>query len=300
MNNTLNTKNLNIKKGELMVIEYILDPISAETKPSKMFIYGFLYASIGLLLGYWIFYEQNSLIMVFLTTMAVIPLMYNIIKIEEKKDLLELKERTLLKEHNKALLVFLFYFLGATLAFGFFYLILPEKHASTVFKIQIDTVMNIRSNVTGQAYNSFKLFTSILANNIKVLAFCILFSFLYGIGAIFILTWNASVIGFAIGETIKKSIYQIGEKLHITTLPYYLNSFSYGLLRYSIHGIPEIFAYVIAGLAGGIISTAAIRHDFGTKKYVNIILDSSILILLSIILIVVAAWLEVYVTPLFF
>ncbi|MEM2138743.1 MAG: hypothetical protein QXM96_01165, partial [Candidatus Woesearchaeota archaeon] len=62
----------------------------------------------------------------------------------------------------------------------------------------------------------------------------------------------------------------------------------------------EILAYLVAGLAGGIISTAVIRHDFGTSKYVNIIMDSSVLLIGSLLLLVFAAWLEVYVTPLFF
>ncbi|MEM2131132.1 MAG: stage II sporulation protein M [Candidatus Woesearchaeota archaeon] len=283
-----------------MVLEYITDPISAETKPSKMFFFGFIYAILGLFLGYWVFYEHNSLIMVFLSTMAVIPIIYNIIKIEEKKDLLDLNEKNLLKEHSKAISVFMYYFLGTTIAFAFMYIILPEKDATNVFKIQIDTILSIRSSVTGQAINSFKIFSSILANNVKVLAFCVLFSFLYGIGAIFILTWNASVIGFAIGDTIKTGIYQIGKQLHITTMPEYLSVISYGLLKYSIHGIPEILAYLVAGLAGGIISSAVIRHDFGTSKYVNIIMDSSVLLIGSLLLLVFAAWLEVYVTPLFF
>ena len=70
-----------------------------------------------------------------------------------------------------------------------------------------------------------------------------------------------------------------------------------GLFRYAPHGIPEILAYFVAGLAGGIISTAAIRHDFGTKKYINIIMDSAVLLLLSLFLLVISAWLEVYITP---
>ncbi len=283
-----------------MVLEYLVNPLKAETHPSILLIHGFIYASLGLVLGNWIFNEHASLIMVFLTTMAVIPLVYNIIKTEEKKDLLDINEKNLLKEHSKALSVFMYYFFGATLAFAFWYSVLPEKETANLFKVQIDTVVSIRSKVTGNAYESFKVFSYILANNLRVLTFCVLFSFLYGIGSIFILTWNASVIGFAIGDTIKTGLYQISQTLNFTSSPSYIHAISYGLLRYSLHGIPEILAYFVAGLAGGIISTAAIRHDFGTKKYVNIILDSSVLLLGSLIIIIIAAWLEVYVTPLFF
>ena len=133
-----------------------------------------------------------------------------------------------------------------------------------------------------------------------MLIFCVLFSFIYGVGAVFILTWNASVIGVAIGDTIKSGISQIGELLHISSSHRYAGVVTYGLMRYTIHGVPEILAYFVAGLAGGIISSAVIRHDFGTKKYEKIILDSSLLLLGSLILVVVAAFLEVYVTPILF
>ena len=166
--------------------------------------------------------------------------------------------------------------------------------------MQTQTIIQIRSSVTGNAYETFRVFSDILANNLKVLIFCVLFSFLYGVGALFILTWNASVIGVAIGDTIRSGIYQLGQELNFNAGVQYLSVISYGLLRYSIHGIPEILSYFVAGLAGGIISVAAIRHDFGTKRFEKIVLDSSVLIILSLALVVGAAFLEVYVTPVFF
>jgi uncharacterized membrane protein SpoIIM required for sporulation len=72
------------------------------------------------------------------------------------------------------------------------------------------------------------------------------------------------------------------------------------LFKYFIHGIPEILSYFVAGLAGGIISIAVIRHDYGTKKFEHIILDSADLFLLAIGLVLLAAVLEVWVTPLIF
>jgi uncharacterized membrane protein SpoIIM required for sporulation len=131
--------------------------------------------------------------------------------------------------------------------------------------------------------------------------FCILFSFIYGSGAIFILAWNASVIGTAIGNFVRTglaaSAAAIGAGFGIT---HYLQVISLGLFKYSIHGIPEILAYFTAGLAGGIISVAVIRHDMKTRKFEHILLDSADLLIISIVLLVVAAFLEVYVTPVVF
>jgi uncharacterized membrane protein SpoIIM required for sporulation len=283
-----------------MVLESLVSGLNAESKPSIMFVHGFIYASLGMFLGIWIFNEQSSLIMVFLTTMAALPLIYNITNIEEKKDLGNMNESNLLKEHSRALEVFMFYFFGATIAFAFWYIILPSKFINNTFSVQTQTIAQIRSGVTGNASSNFRIFSSILSNNLKVLIFCILFSFIYGVGAIFILTWNASVIGTAIGNFIRTELYMISSTVNINLAASYFNIISAGLLRYSLHGIPEILSYFIAGLAGGIISTAATRHDFGTQKYINIIMDSSVLLLLSLFLVVIAAFLEVYITPIFF
>ncbi len=283
-----------------MVLESLINPLKAENHPSVMFLHGFLYACLGFFLGIWVFNEHSSLIMVFLTTMAAMPLIYNIIKVEEKKDLTIENERHLIKEHERALMVFLNYFLGATLAFAFLYVIMPQETLLKAFQVQTNTITSLRSNVTGNASQLGRIFFEILSNNLKVLIFCVLFSFIYGVGAAFILTWNASVIGAAIGETIKTGLSQIGEVFHIFTSHHYVGIIGYGIFRYSIHGIPEILSYFVAGLAGSIISSAAIRHDFGTKKYERIILDSSVLLLGSLILVVIAAFLEVYVTPALF
>lgn len=287
-------------KNKVMVLEGLISPIKAETHPKVLLIYGFLYGIIGALLSMWIFSEYASLIMVFLTTMASITLIYNIIRLEEKKDLSDLEEKNLLKEHSKALRVFMNYFIGATLAFALLYVMMPSSTNSTLFKVQTDTLIGIRGHVVGDATSLGKIFWDILSNNLKVLIFCVLFSFIYGLGAVFILTWNASVIGVAIGDTIKTGILEIGRELSLGTSVHYASIISYGLLRYYLHGVVEILAYFVAALAGGIISIAVIRHDFGTKKYEKILLDSSTLLIISLVMIFVAAVLEVYVTPLIF
>jgi uncharacterized membrane protein SpoIIM required for sporulation len=281
-----------------MVLEGLISPIKAETHPMIVFFHGFLYASVALFLSLWVFPDHTSLIMVFLTTMAAMPLIYSIIKIEEKKDLSLLPEKNILKEHSKALRVFLNYFIGATLAYALWYTIIANP--TETFKVQTDTLIGLRGHVTGNAYSLGKVFWDILSNNLKVLIFCVLFSFIYGLGSLFILTWNASVIGVAIGDTIRSGIMELGKEFSFASGGQYVSIITYGLFRYYLHGIVEIGAYFVAGLAGGIISVAVIRHDFGTKKYEKILMDSSMLILLSLVLVVLAAVLEVYVTPLLF
>jgi len=119
-------------------------------------------------------------------------------------------------------------------------------------------------------------------------------------GAIFILTWNASVIGTAMGNFIRSNLAYYSNLVGFEKVTQYFQIISIGLLKYIIHGLPEILAYFVAGLAGGIISVAVIRHDFGTRKFEHILLDSADLLLLSIFILFLAGLLEVYVTPAIF
>jgi len=284
-----------------MVLESFLNPFTAENKPWEMFFVGFIYATVGLFLGLWIFEKQASLIAVFLTVMASLPIIYRTIKLEEKKDTLILKESRLLKEHAKAASVFMFLFLGVTLSFVTWYVFLPQATVANVFSVQTDTITQINAAASSsQAALQGSLFSKIFLNNIRVLTFCILFSFIYGSGAIFILTWNASVIAAAIGMFIRNNLSQVANDVGFSQLAGYFAVVAQGTGRYLFHGIPEILAYFVAALAGGIIGFAIIKKDYKTDKFERILLDSSDLLLISIAILFVAALLEVYVTPLIF
>jgi hypothetical protein len=66
----------------------------------------------------------------------------------------------------------------------------------------------------------------------------------------FILTWNASVIGAAIGNFIRTEISRYAGSLGFAKAAAYFQIISLGLLKYAIHGIPEILAYFTAAGRG--------------------------------------------------
>ena len=250
-----------------MVLESLINPWMAEKKPYELLVFGLVYTTIAIFASMWVFREYSSMLMVFLTVMAVIPLLYKTFKLEEEKDRVIEKETTLLKEHSKVLAFLLFLFVGITLAFAVWYVFLPSETVQVVFSSQINTISAINNKISGNFLQSMDLFKKILFNNIKVLVFCILFAFFYGVGAIFILTWNASVIGAAIGNFVRVNISKYVGATGLVKAATYFHVFSLGILRYAIHGIPEIAAYFIGGIAGAIISFAVINHDFRTKAF---------------------------------
>ena len=161
---------------------------------------------------------------------------------------------------------------------------------SSCWRLANASMLHANQQVTGNVISGGMLL-KIFLNNIRVLIFCLLFSFFYGVGAIFILSWNASVIGVAIGNFIRTNVSKYLAYFSIVPL---------AIVRYMTHGILEIGAYFVAGLAGGIISVAIIKHDLGTKNFEHVLLDSVDLILVSVLLLVIAALVEVFITPLLF
>jgi len=282
-----------------MVLESLINPARAEKHPIMIFLLGLAYGTLAIFLSLWIFEEQSSMVMVFLTTMAALPLMYHTLRFEEQKNFVAKPRSSMLREHAPAIMFFMMLFLGIAVAFTFWYITLPTDVASSLFRVQSQTISNLNQHVTGNLTQT-TLLSKIFLNNVKVMIFCILFSFLYGSGAIFILAWNASVIGAAAGNFIRSHMAKFAGTagLHKVGAYFYVSSLS--ILRYAIHGIPEILAYVIGGLAGGILSMAIVKHDFGTKNFERVLLDVSDLVLLSVLILFIAAVLEVFVTPALF
>ncbi|MFH1064341.1 MAG: stage II sporulation protein M [Candidatus Woesearchaeota archaeon] len=275
-----------------MVLESLLDPKKAEERPWELFFLGVAYASFALVLSLWVFKGYASIVMVSLTAICSVPLIYNIIKKEAEKDESKHTEFWLMKEHGKAVTAFTFLFLGFVAAFLIWFIILPSTTVQSIFEAQIATISHITATPTGSVVNAGAI-GGLLLNNMKILIFCFLFSFFFGAGAIFILTWNASVVATAIGAFVRNNVLSHAGG----SIAAYSQLISLGILKYMTHGVFEIVAYFIGALAGGIFSVAVIRHDFKTSQFRKTLLDSIDIFLIAAALLVVAAGVEVFVTP---
>ncbi len=279
-----------------MVLESLFNPFMLKKRPWEVFIAGFVYAIVGLMLSYFVFREIAGILMVFLIVIATIPLLYTTIKNEEELDLKCDQEWVLLKEHTKVIIFLIFMFFGITAALVLSYVFLPQPVVQTVFKFQEQAIVNVNNNVQGGVVQ-FTYFVRIFINNLKVLFFCLVFSLLYGTGAIFILTWNASVIAAAMGNLIKMELAKTASLVGFTSISAYFSVATFSFFRYMTHGIFEIGAYFVAGLAAGIISIALIKHNLQDNR---VLTDSLNLIFISLGMLILAALIEVYVTPFFF
>jgi len=286
------------------MLEMLVNPAKAEKRPWEMFFVGAFYATMSLILTKWIFSgdpvlsKYTGILVVTFCVMFSIPFMYFAIKNEEEKDLEVVGFYNLLKEHSKALTYFMFLFFGFIVAFSFWYISFSDGNQN--FRAQIETYCMINRpahfdqcvqdygvktvSKTTMFLTAQEKIVNIFANNIYVLIFTLVFSLIFGAGAIFILAWNASVISAAIG---------IFSDSNLANLPL-------GIARYMIHGVPEILAYFTGALAGGIVSIAVIKHDVHSEKFWTILQDSLNLIILSVVILFAAALIEVFITPVLF
>lgn len=279
-----------------MVLESLFNPFMVKKKPWEMFLAGFAFSVIGLLLSYFVFRDSAGLLMVFLIVIATLPMLYTTIKNEEELDLKINSELRLLKEHTKVLAFLMFWFLGITVALSLAYILLPAEMTTTIFSFQHQAIGKVNASIQGNVVKS-DLFVRVFLNNLKVIFFCIIFSFLYGAGGIFILSWNASVVAAAIGNLFKTEIASIASAVGFSSISAYFGVATFSFFRYMTHGLLEMFAYFTAGLAGGIISIALIKHNLENDK---VLVDALDLILISLGILLVAGLVEVYITPLIF
>lgn len=267
------------------MFESILSFEEVEKKPWLMLVWAVVLASIAILIAAQISYRVPiagtwlDLSGIFAVLFAIIPSAYYITHWIKKEERLE--ERIILKSHKNSfwdrhlnyLMVFGLFFIGITLAFSAWAFVLNEDF----FEVQGSKIGQIQGRVTGDlTHGDFGSFTSVLSNNVQVMVFAFLFSLFFGAGAVFILVWNASILGVYISQLSR----------HVLEIPWW------GMF-FVPHGVFEIGGYVFAGLAGGIISAAIIRKN--DRKVLRIIVFDAVKILaVAVAMIVVGAGIEVY------
>jgi len=257
-----------------MVLERLVNVRTALKQPFWVFILGGVISSICLAISFFVFQTSIGLLSNFLITFAIMPFMLDFIRYEGSKmdqKTKELEKMNIFQRHRSVLLVYTAFFAGMLLAQSIIYFMVPESWSQKLFEDQINQIKIIRGSV---AFGG--TFESIVLNNLGVLFLSFIFSFLFGAGAIFILSWNASVLSAAIGMTAKS----IGG----------FKAIPLAVLGFFPHGSLEILAYFVGGIAGGLVSLAFTKRN--TQKFNFIIIDSLQLMAGSVVLLLVAGLIE--------
>lgn len=275
-----------------MNLEVLINPAKAEGRPWEIFFAGKFYAFVSVLLSTWLFSAYASIAIIMLTVSASLPLVFSLMSLEESETKRIKKEYVLFKHHERALKVLVFLFAGFVSGYTLWFMILQPDQSSRLFEAQLMTIaeINDQNQVSAMFHAEAKEFFVILLNNLKVLGFVLLFSLLFGAGAVVIMAWNASVMAAAIGTMINSKILSDASYTALFWIA------SHSLLRYSLHGVGEVIAYFLASLAGGIVYVAVVKREVNK----HMVYDSAVLLGAAIVFLVLAAVVEVVITPYFY
>lgn len=256
-----------------------------ESKGRFAFLLGIAYSVLGIFSAMVLFPDDPGMPSVAFTSILLVPTIHNLLSLEANQMARESRFSIarLLWDHWDILTIYLFMFLGSLLTFGFFAAMWPPVATSAVFASQAKVAI-----ASGQATAQSAFMMSLLSNNARVLLICLLMSFFYGAGSIFVLIWNASAWGVIFGLAAKQSAAGAAHPvLH----------FLYTILLVSPHLVLEAGSYFFAAVAGGIISKAVIREKFLSARFNRVVMDGIYLFVFAAVFVVVAAYVEAYITP---
>ncbi len=272
-----------------MVLEMLVGPKKAERHPLEIFLISMLYTIISIFIARALFPSETSILTIAFITIMFIPLFQSMFILEEEREEKDIiyEHKIPFQEHSKLLMVFTWFFLGIVVATTVVYTFFPNFNilSTDVFSLQVKTIQAIHGHVTGNYINP-STFMRIFTNNTKILLLIFLLSSLSGAAGLFIIAWNASIIGVFSSLAIAEL-----EKTHGLVYSYIVG-LTTSLLSISLHGIPEIAAYFLGAFAGGIISVGIIREKHKTKEMTQIVGDSIEVLLIAEVLIFFAAMIE--------
>jgi uncharacterized membrane protein SpoIIM required for sporulation len=255
-----------------MVIENIIRPEWVERNPLYGFILGACISTIGIFLGPMIFPNDASLAGVLLTTIAGLPFLHKIMRIEQQVGSYMAGTESFIKRNAHLMLIYFMFFMGMTASYLIWAIVLPGWMLSLVFSKQFAAFSGgTYTTSLGKFIMGTSVFMAIFMNNMRVLFTLMLLSVIYGAGSMIILVWNASVLGVFITSLFSRA----------------------GLLVSSIpHIILEFTGFFLAAVAGGLLSIAFLRVDWHSEQFWQTITDSLYLIVFGIAFIFAGAFVE--------
>lgn len=249
-----------------MVLERIVSVEKVESKPYYAACFGAVITLIAILVGYRVFQVNAGMATLAFIVIGSLPFLRKLIAIEEAEEATANTFKKALARNRQVIEVFFYFFLGVSAV----YFIL-----STLFPSLGELLFTEQHKVFSGSIN-YSLESSdllpIIKNNLSIILLSLILSLLYGAGSVFIISWNASVLGTFLAYK------------GFPTLLYYLP-----------HASMEFVAFFMAAIAGSIISEAIEKKDYAGDRFRNILRDGGLLIVLSALLIVVAAIVEVQV-----
>ncbi|MBS3102641.1 stage II sporulation protein M [Candidatus Woesearchaeota archaeon] len=271
-----------------MVVEELFKAKWVEKRPVYSFLLGVFFTIISLFTSMILFRNTPNFIgisTILFTVILIVPTVNKLFDLEEK---IEVKKNiSFFKKHEHIIDFFIYFFIGVFIVLFVVALISPGIVLSEqqLYSIETKVVQEGRKLPPPPAMGQESELLRIFRNNIYVMIISFVLSLFYGSGALFLITLNASIFASALANAVKSNLTDFG----------FLFVYSFTLCNLGVllfHAIPEVGGYLIAAIAGGVLSHAFIREKIGGKNFKIVLKDSVILVLIASLVLFTAAFIE--------
>lgn len=252
--------------------------LEIENRYLSMFLFSLLFSFAVLYFTKTFIPLPTGISSVFLISLAAAYPFVRYMKHEEESESKmqkRLSEKSLLKRHEKELLLYVAFFLGVIITF----IISSFVFGTNSFEAQLESISGMQ-NIRGYVTQNTIGFSEVFLNNLTVFSITFLISLMISAGMVFILVWNASVLGVFIASNSENAI-----MAHVNILPYLP------------HGIIEIAGYIMAGIAASLLSYQLERKirgkNYAKGVFSQVLADVFLLVVIGIGLLIIGATIEV-------
>lgn len=289
-----------------MVLESLFEGESVVKHPLSALFLGFVFSSVSIWIAFFSFPASASILAIAFITIAAVPMIHYVFVTEEEEAVKARgRKQSFIARNFDLIKIYAWFSIGVIASYAIWFLLLPGEQTQicfegdkcisiptrgTVFKDQGVALARISTLSTesqesvaratqkggGICGKSFWCwFNVIFSNNSSLMLLAVLLSFLFGAGALFLITWNASIVGILIGQNA------LAEN-HFTFL---------GLLP---HGMPEFAGYFMGAISGGLISVALSKKKYFPREFEIVAKDSFILLIIALFSLLVGAVVEAF------
>lgn len=260
-----------------MVLEQFLHKRTVRSHLSFLFVLSAFYVFIAYCVQQ-VFFPDQGLATVLLATILLVPSLHHLIIVEETIE--RSGSKHFLAKHKTVIRSYLGAFLGLLGGFLILGIIDPTSLSYQQYQLQLDhlkpeLVTQFIQNYVPTPDAALALFT----HNLQYLLVGLLISIAYGAGSIFLVAYNASF--FAAFVLQLHARFAIAPQLGLVSLS---------------HLLPESAGFILTAIAGATLSRAMIKEKWGSQPFRNVLQNCLLLVFIGIFLILIAAFIETYVT----
>lgn len=268
-----------------------------KNKVSYSLYFSIAFTLLGFLTSWLLFKSVPNFIgisTILFTVVMAVPLINRILEIEEKIEVTE--KKSFLKEHELIIDFFIYFFLGVFIVM----FVLSSMNPIWVFKksdfySKTESLPDVSPEYKGKkllppSVNAGSEIFVIFKNNFFVMFIAFGLSVIYGSGSLFLIVLNAAIFASALTDAIR---------IKLLASTSFLNSLGFVSCNFGImlfHMLPEALAYLIAAIAGGVLSKAFINERFCSRNFFRVIKDAGIMLFFAFVILIISAAVEVKVS----